>query len=127
MTPQKYEQRIQELEAQIASQKDLWVGLEKSLTEAEAKLKEKDAELKKAYREWGIEISPSPGWSCGHPSCVNDGDGDCRVCAELSLLRQENERYRKALEKINMGRHGELNTVQMALIAWEALEPKEGK
>lgn len=33
----------------------------------------------------------------------------------------EAKRYREALEKINLGRHGKLDATDMALVAWTAL------
>lgn len=44
----------------------------------------------------------------------------------IEKLESSNERMRSALEKINLGRHGELNEVQMALIAFGALQNPVG-
>lgn len=49
----------------------------------------------------------------------------CHKDNQIANLRAENARYRAALKKINLGRHGSMTTVDMALVAWVALYPKE--
>lgn len=61
--------------------------------------------------------------------CGDDACQDClnrkaldRTLEELRSVTKHRNVLREALQRINLGRHGELNTVDMATIAFAALQ-----